>query len=54
MLNFRLNMDLMSRIYIHYYRKICMKLDHRLGEIRLTLLLNSNAISNKKKDYSFN
>ena len=38
MLHLRLNMGLISRIYIHYYGQICVKLDHRLREIRPILL----------------
>ena len=42
-------MGLISRFYTHYYRQIFAKLELRLREIRLILLLNLNAISNKKK-----
>ena len=38
MCNFRLTMCLISRIYIHYYRQICVKLEQSLSEIRPILL----------------
>ena len=37
-LPFKLDMGLISRIYIHYYRRICAKLEQTLSEIRPILL----------------
>ena len=37
-LHFRLDMGLISRIYIHYYRQKCAKLEQILSEIRPILL----------------